>query len=82
MQCDFVTILEGTTKAAPLFHAGSTITMDIDLASEQGSVRFSGLAGGCVKETAIPHVPMIAFVSLYNRGAAFTLVAEAECNQR
>jgi hypothetical protein len=63
------------TKALPLFHVDSTITMDLDLASKPCTLRFSGLASGVSKETAIPSAPQTAFVSLYNRGASFTIVA-------
>lgn len=82
LPCNFVTIFEGSAKAAPLFHAGSTVTMLVDLASAHAVVGFSGLAGGRVKEAAVPRAPLTAFVSLYNRGASFTLVAEEEeCGQ-
>ena len=62
-------------KAPPLFHVGSTITMDVDLTSKPCMLRFSGLAGGAVKETSLPRVPLRGFVSLYNRLASFTIVS-------
>ncbi|KAJ1483368.1 hypothetical protein T484DRAFT_2021529 [Baffinella frigidus] len=65
-------------KAPPLLHAGSTVTMDIDLASTPCTLRFTGLAGGAVKEMSLPRPPVAGyhgFVSLYNRGASFTIVA-------
>ncbi|KAJ1449828.1 hypothetical protein M885DRAFT_534402 [Pelagophyceae sp. CCMP2097] len=67
-----------TTRSPPCFHAGSTVTMDVDLASQPCSLRFSGLAGGAVQETTLPRVPMRAFVSLYNRNAAFTIIKAAQ----
>ena len=65
-------------NAPPLLHVGSTIRMDIDLVSTPCTLRFSGLASGAVKEIALPRPTAPgyhAFVSLYNRGASFTIVA-------
>ena len=49
--------------------------MEIDLAGSQPTLRFNGLAGGATRETKLAQkTNYYGFVSLYNRGAAFTLL--------
>jgi hypothetical protein len=49
--------------------------MDVNLACSPPTLSFSGLAGGASRETVLAQgQEYYGFVSLYNRGAAFTLL--------
>ena len=55
--------------------------MELNLAASPPTLRFSGLAGGAVREAVLPAPPaegFHCFVSLYNRGASFTVAVEVE----
>jgi hypothetical protein len=54
--------------------------MDIDLVSSaKPTLRFSGLTGDAVRETVLPPAQQYyGFVSLYNRGASFTVLEAQE----
>jgi hypothetical protein len=49
--------------------------MEVNLASSPPRLCFTGLAGGASRETVLaPQQEYYGFVTLYNRGAAFTLL--------
>jgi hypothetical protein len=59
-------------KGLPCFHAGSVVSVELDLASR--TIRFGGLVGGEERVAPLkPAAEYVIFVSLYNRGAAFRI---------